>query len=337
MSLNPFCTMGKYVYNSSLPFVKASFNGNRISDDQFTNYPYPDPDASFRKVIKWKLSANPQKQEKKADTYKLVPQFLPQLPHSPHSYIIWLGHATFLIKLGDVTLLTDPVVGKLPFISRKAPLPIAVEELKGIDYILISHAHRDHYDQQSLNKILKNNPGVELLGPLRISSLLEKLSNKPPHQEAGWYQQFDVKKDVKLVFLPAIHWHRRGLFDLNKILWGSFYISNGQRSIFFAGDTAYNKHFKSIADLMGKTDICLMPIGAYKPEYMMQGSHLSPEEAVKAFNQLNADIMIPMHFGTFDISDEPLGEPVRKLENLYNDGVLDGKLKVLQPGEIFPL
>lgn len=329
--------MGKFVYNSSLPFVKANFNGNRVNDDQFTNYPYPDPDASFKKVIQWKLSPNPQKQEKKADTFKLVPQFLPQLPEAPHSYLIWLGHATFLIKLGEVTILTDPIVGRLPFIRRKAPLPIAVDEIKGIDYILISHAHRDHYDQKSLNKILKNNPGVEILGPLRISNLLNKLSIQPPHQEAGWYQQFEVKKDVKLVYLPAIHWHRRGLFDLNEILWGSFYISDGKKSIFFAGDTSYNKHFKTIADVMGKTDICLMPIGAYKPEAMMQASHLSPDEAVKAFNQLNAEVMIPMHYGTFDLSDEPLGEPIRRLGQLTEEGVLNGELQVLQPGEIFPL
>ncbi|AHM58827.1 hypothetical protein D770_02800 [Flammeovirgaceae bacterium 311] len=329
--------MGKYVYNSSLPFVKANFNGNRVNDDQFTNYPYPDPDPSFKKVIKWKLSTNPQKKEKKADTFKLIPQFLPQLPEAPDSYLIWLGHATFLIKLGDVTILTDPIVGKLPFIRRKAPLPIAVDEIKGIDYILISHAHRDHYDQKSLNKILKNNPGVEVLGPLRISNLLNKLPVQPPHQEAGWYQQFEVKKDVKLVYLPAIHWHRRGLFDLNEILWGSFYISDRNKSIFFAGDTAYNKHFKTIADVMGKTNICLMPIGAYKPEAMMQSSHLSPDEAVKAFNQLNAEVMIPMHYGTFDISDEPLGEPIRRLESLTEEGILNGKLQVLQPGEIFPI
>ena len=329
--------MGKYVYNSSLPFVRTNFNGNRINDDRFTNYPYPDPEPTFKKVIKWKMSTNPQKKEKKQDTFKLAPQFLPQLPDQPENYLIWLGHATFLIKLGGVTILTDPVVGRLPFIKRKAPLPIAVDELKGIDFILISHAHRDHFDKNSLNKILKNNPGVEVLGPLRLDSLLSKLKIVPPHQEAGWYQQFEIKKDIKLVYLPAIHWHRRGLFDLNEILWGSFHISSGNKSIFFAGDSAYHKHFSNISEIMGKTDICLMPVGAYKPEFLMQGSHLSPEEAVKAFNQLKGNIMIPMHYGTFDLSDEPPGEPIRLLENLYTEGVLKGKLQVLQPGEIFKI
>ena len=172
--------MGKYVYNSSLPFIKPSFNGNRLSDDRFTNYPYPDPEPTFKKVIKWKMGSNPQKQEKKNDTFKLVPQFLPQLPEHPENYLIWLGHASFLIRFGSVTILTDPIIGKISFIGRKAAFPIAAEELKDIDYILISHAHRDHYDKNSLNKILKNNPGVEILGPLRLGTLLQKLAS-PPH------------------------------------------------------------------------------------------------------------------------------------------------------------
>lgn len=329
--------MGKYVYNSSLPFVKRNFNGNRISDERFTNYPYPDPGPTLKDVLKWKMSTNPQKKEKKQDAFKLIPQFLPQIPLQPDRYIIWLGHASFLIKLGDVLILTDPVVGKLPFTRRKVALPIAVDELKNLDYILISHAHRDHFDMNSLNKIIKNNPNVQVLGPLRLGNLLSKLTSKPAHQEAGWYQRFEVKKAVELVYLPSVHWHRRGLFDKNEVLWGSFYISDGVRSIYFAGDTAYHKHFKNISDVVGKQDVCLMPIGAYKPEYLMQGSHLSPEEAVKAFNQLNGEVMVPMHYGTFDISDEPLGEPVRMLEDLHQQGVIQGKLQMLQPGEIYLL
>ncbi len=329
--------MGKYVYNSRLSFIKPNFNGNRKSENRFTNYPYPDPEPTLKKVIKWKLSTNPQKEEKKKDTFKLQTHPLNQLPATPTRYLIWLGHASFLIRLENVTILIDPVVGGLPFIGRKAPFPIPVDELKGIDYILISHAHRDHFDVKSLNKILKNNPGAELLGPMRISSLFSELSMLPRHQEAAWFQQFEIKKDLKIVFVPAIHWHRRGLFDLNDILWGGFYINDGKTSIFHAGDTSYQKHFGNIVGAIGSIDLCLLPIGAYKPSFLMQGSHLNPEEAVKAFNQLGGKIMVPMHYGTFDLSDEPMGEPIQMIKNLQQNGLINGQLQLLEPGEIFPI
>jgi L-ascorbate metabolism protein UlaG (beta-lactamase superfamily) len=329
--------MGQYVYNSSLPFVRPNFNGNRISGERFTNYPYPDPHPGLKQILKWKLSANPARKEKKKDPFKLDVQFLPRLPEQPENCLIWLGHASFYIRMGGVSLLIDPVLGRLPLVRRMAPSPIAVEELLNLDYILISHAHRDHYDRKTLNQILKNNPGAEILGPLRIHQLLAKLKVMPAHQEAGWYQQYDLRKPLKIVFLPAVHWYRRGLFDLNKILWGSFYISDGVRRIFFAGDTAYNKHFKSIAELMGPIDISLLPIGAYRPEHIMQASHLNPAEAVKAAGQLQSSITIPMHYGTLDLTDEPPGEPLRWLQQLEEEKAITNSLKIIQPGEVIPL
>lgn len=326
--------MGNYVYNSSLSFVKASFNGNRISDNRFTNFPYPDPNPSWRKVIKWKLGTNPQKEEKKNEDFNLQTQSLAELPPQPERYLIWLGHASFFIQLGPVRILTDPVIGNISLLKRKAAFPVPAAALKNIDFILISHAHRDHFDKPSIKQVLEVNPGAQILGPLRIHPLLEKLSPTPAFQEAGWYQEFDTGKGIRIVFLPAIHWHRRGLFDFNEVLWGSFYISDGERSIFFAGDTAYNKHFKSIAEAVGSTDVALMPIGAYKPEFLMSDSHLSPQEAVKGFNQLKSKLMVPMHYGTFDLADEPLGEPIRNLHKLNEQGLISGKLKALQPGEI---
>ncbi|EMR02893.1 MBL fold metallo-hydrolase [Cesiribacter andamanensis] len=329
--------MGKYVYNSILPFVRTNFNGNRLVGDRFTNYPYPDPAPELKTVLKWKLSANPQRNEKKQDRFALRAQFLPGLPDTPGDFLIWLGHASFFIRMSGVQLLIDPLVGSLPLIGRKVPFPIAPAQLQPIDYILISHAHRDHYDTRSLRKLLKHNPTAEVLGPLRISLLLKKLAFSPVCQEAGWYQPYALKKSLKIVFLPAVHWHRRGLFDLNKILWGSFHISNGTSSIFFGGDTAYHKHFRHIADIMGPVDVSLLPIGAYKPEYLMKQAHLNPEEAVMAANHLQSKTLIPMHYGTLDLSDEPLGEPLRWLRQLEAENKLAASLSVLQPGEVFYL
>lgn len=327
--------MDKFVYNSRLSFIKPQFNGNRVSKGRFTNFPYPNPDTSFKKVLQWKLQSNPQKQEKLQDNFKLTTHFLKHLPTSPERYLVWLGHASFLVRLGSSTILIDPVLGNLPFLSRKAALPIAAETLKGINYILISHAHRDHFDVKSLKVLLQNNPGVELLGPMRMGSLFSDLGAAPTHQEAAWYQRYETKAPFQCIFLPAIHWHRRGLLDLNKILWGSFYLSDGTTSLYFAGDTAYQKHFNTIEAALGPVDVCLMPVGAYKPEFLMEGSHLSPTQAVQAFNQLKGKVMIPMHYGTFNLSDEPPGEPLRMLEQLNQQKQINGELKVLQPGEIY--
>ena len=327
--------MGKFIYNSSLPFVKNNYNGNRLEKGRFTNFPFADPDPSFKKVIRWKMGANPQQAQKKADPFKLEVEFMPRLPEIKENFLIWLGHASFYIQYEGVKMITDPVFGSLPLVKRKAALPIAIEELNDLDYILISHTHRDHFDKTSIKRLLEQNKHVEILGPLRMGELIKEVNDTARFQEAGWYQKFDTKKNIKLSFLPAVHWHRRTLFDYNKILWGSFMLSGGSKKVYFAGDSGYDRHFQEIFDTVGKQDICLMPVGAYKPPFLMKSSHMSPEEAVKAAHILKAETFIPMHYGTFDISDEPLGEPLTRLRQLNETKKVNGQLAVLQPGQVY--
>lgn len=132
--------------------------------------------------------------------------------------------------------------------------------------------------------------------------------------------------------MPASHWHRRGLLDMNKVLWGSFVIKTSTQTIYFAGDTGFAPHFEKIEELLGPMDVCIMPIGAYKPSFLMQKSHMNPHEAVKAYNQLRGGLFVPMHYGTFDLSDEPPSEPVRLLEQIAASGMLQG-LRVPAIGE----
>lgn len=213
-----------------------------------------------------------------------------------------------------------------------AGLPCEITEIQNLDYILLSHGHRDHFDKNSLKPILKNNPDVEFLTPLGMRPLLNKLGSTS-YQEAGWWQEFQVEEDVSIHFLPAIHWNRRGITDFNQMLWGSFLISDGDTNIYFAGDSAYGAHFQEIGSFYGKIDHCLMPIGAYKPIYFMKDAHISPDDAVTAFNELGAKHFIPMHYGTYDLSDEPLGEPIRMMRDFHNQGQLEGELNELAIGE----
>ncbi len=326
----------RFVKNPSLGTVWAGYPGNRMIDGIFVNGETKDRPPLWS-VITWKLSKNPQGDIKRKDTYK--PGFVKNenLAESPDDRIVWLGHASFYIKINGVSMITDPCFGDLPMVERRIPLPCSPESLGNIDYILISHGHRDHCDKESLRLLVKTNPRCLILGPLGLEDLIKNLVKDlgPARvQEAGWYQVFDTH-DPQIVFLPAVHWNRRGLFDFNRMLWGGFLIRSGGRSVFFAGDTAYSGHFEEIRKVIGPVSVCLVPIGSYKPEYLMKSEHTNPEEAVRAAVDLDAGILIPMHYGTYDLSNEPMGEPVELLKKA--SGLFNRHVEIPAVGEVFRL
>ena len=210
-------------------------------------------------------------------------------------------------------------------------MPCKIETLTNIDYILLSHDHRDHFDVKSIKELVKINPDVAILTSLNFKKLLAKNKiSTAKTQEAGWYQKYKTDA-VEIIFLPAKHWGRRGAFDFNKVLWGSFLIQTKDIKLFFSGDTAYdNKIFKEIHSEFGAIDICLLPISAYSPAFIMKQSHTTPEEAYQIFNDLKGKLFIPMHYGTYDLSDEPLGEPIKRLHNCFKKE--ETKLKTLKVG-----
>ncbi|MCP4670886.1 MAG: metal-dependent hydrolase, partial [Desulfobacula sp.] len=199
------------------------------------------------------------------------------------------------------------------------------------DYLLVSHGHFDHLDTDSI----KHFSGAKALIPLKMTDIIKKANPDIHCQEAGWYQQYDLNENFQITFLPAHHWHRRNSFDYNKVLWGSFLIKTKSTSIYFGGDSAYSNHFQDIGNLIGGVDIAILPIAAYAPRWFMKSSHINPEEALQAFKDLQAKRFIPMHFGTFDLSDEPMGEPAKLLSSLSgseNVTFLDiGKKELLGP------
>lgn len=327
--------MPKYLLNPDLPKIKPDFKGNIYKNGHFEANGMT-INASFLKVLKWQLSNNPQKEEKEQDEFKLKLIRGRSFLHGEKDVLVWLGHASFFIRMNGISMITDPCLKDLPLVKRKIGLPCSIKEFIGIDYLLLSHAHPDHYDTSSVNQLIEQNPKMELLLPLKISDLLGNNRKRIKYQEAGWWQQFKVE-GLDVFFLPAKHWSRRGLFDFNKNLWGSFLIKNDKRSIYFAGDSGYANHFKEIREITGAPDICILPVGTYKPPSLMQESHLSPQEAVEAFHELQGKILIPMHYGTYDLSDEPIGEPARMLQNYQQQGKIKGELKMPDVGEIVKL
>lgn len=320
--------------NPDLPVLKKDFKGNLWKDKQFDGGDYGSDKVAFKEIVKWQLEKNPQHEEKKQDGFRLKVHRNTSFITADEDVIVWLGHASFFIRINGVSFLTDPCFKSLPMLKRMAALPCSIYDLIGIDYLLLSHGHRDHYDESSVKQLLSQNPKMELLLPLRLSEVLGKQRKKTKYQEAAWWQQYNLQHSgVEVIFLPAKHWNRRYLRDFNKQLWGSFLIRTPQLSIYFGGDSAYEAHFREIRDTLGAPDICMLPVGAYKPSYVMKEAHMNPGEAVEAFRDLGAKVMIPMHFGTYDLSDEPLGEPVRILKDLERSGNISGELRMKDIGE----
>jgi L-ascorbate metabolism protein UlaG (beta-lactamase superfamily) len=305
-----------------LPF---EWNGNPVdAKGCFVNINHPFT-TSFKDV-----------QEKKNDTWKMPVRINSDILHSNEDAIYWLGHACYLIRINGITLLTDPVFGAMPFIKRHTVLPINPAELCNIDYILLSHDHRDHCDQKSMQLLAANNPQATILTALQMDTVIRPWIRNMTAQQAGWYQQYQTN-GFSITFLPARHWCRRGLNDINRRLWGSFLIEIDGRTIYFGADSGYDTHFKQIGALFPNIDVCMIGAGAYKPEWFMSPSHTSPQEAVQAFHDLGAKTLLPMHYGTFDLSDEPMGEPVRLLQKMKNEGQINGQLRLLEIGETMRL
>ncbi len=311
-------------HNPSLSFIKENWSGNLMNEkQQYINLDGP-AEKSFAELLKWQTEKNPLKPEKKKQQTTIDIVANHHITNNREDGIVWLGHASFLFTLSGKHFITDPVLYNVGPVKRFTPLPCDVAALKQIDYILLSHNHRDHCDQKSMQQLCALNPTAIILTGLNIAPLLRSWKITNPIIEAGWYQRYNIEADVAVTYLPAKHWNRRGLADMNNMLWGSFMIEGNNKKIYFGADSGLGIHFAEIAQLFPGIDIALLGIGAYKPEWFMASAHTSPADALVAFEQLKAKQFIPMHHGTFDMSDEPIFYPkqelllLQELQNITN-------------------
>ncbi len=227
--------------------------------------------------------------------------------------VTWVGHSTMLVQMDHVTFLTDPIWSDTPspvgFAGprRFVPPGVAMADLPPIDFVVVSHNHYDHLDLPTLVALAKRNPNTRFFVPLENGELLREngIGNV---EELDWGDSVE-HAGVRVHCLPAQHWSKRSLDDDREMLWSSWAVVGAERRFFFAGDTGYFDGFARIAEALGPFDLAAVPIGAYEPIAMMKASHLNPEEAVQAAIDLKARIAVAMHYGTFDLSDEPLHEP----------------------------
>ena len=260
-----------------------------------------------------------------------------------NDYIAWIGHATFLIKLGNTTIITDPVFSKNtgPLIfgpKRYIPPAINLDEIPPVDLFLLTHNHYDHQDMSTIRNFPFKKSKVVL--PLKLGKYFR---NYKDVNELDWYQEILVNEDIKVTLLPAVHWSRRGLFDVNKTLWGNFLIEYKGKKILFACDTGYGNIYQELGDKYGPIDLTFINIGAYNFYPMMpvkdkSAYHTNPEEALQISKDLRSKKIIGMHWGTVVLSLEPIMEPpVRFKASAEKYGFNKDDAIIFKIGQVEPL
>ena len=238
--------------------------------------------------------------------------------------VTWVGHATVLAQVGGLSLLTDPIfsarASPVSFAGPKRPQPpgLTLQQLPHIDLVVVSHNHYDHCDAPSLQALNSQSGGPPLfLVPLGLKAWLADLGITNA-VEMDWWQSHRLGT-VEVVMTPVQHWSGRSLSDRLQTLWGGWAVFAPDAHLYFAGDTGYSRDFQDVArrfadrQLGGGFDIALIPVGAYEPRWFMKEQHVDPDEALRMHQDLRAKKSLGIHWGTFELTDEPLDEPPRAL------------------------
>ena len=317
-------------------FANEVFSKTKFKDGIFYNNYIDHKMASFKEFWKWrKESTKPEPL-----SYHLVkndPKFLKE--NRTQNTLTWIGHASFLIQIDGINILTDPHLTKRasPVVffgpSRTTPPGLLIDDLPDIDIIVISHNHYDHLDYQTILKITrrqsKNQPLV--LVPLKLKKLLESFGARNV-KELGWWDSTNFK-NLTIHSVPVQHWSNRS-FNTNKTLWCGWVFENKNFKSMFVGDTGYSKDFSTIQKKFGPMDISLIPIGAYAPRWFMKDHHCNVEEAIQIHKDLKSKKSIAMHWGTFQLTDEAMDEPPKLLKKYtFENNLMSDEFIAMDHGE----
>lgn len=251
--------------------------------------------------------------------------------------LTWIGHASFLVTVGGKHVLVDPVFARRigTFYPRHGTPGLEPDELPPIDLLLVSHSHYDHLDSASVESLPRTTPVVT---PLRLGRWFRRRGFRDVEELDRW-QSVEVV-GLRVTLTPSRHWSRRGIADENATLWGGFVVEGRSATVYHAGDSAYFDGFREIGRRFPNLDAAMLPIGSYKPAWFMEQVHMNPEQAGRAFVELGARTLVPMHWGTFQLTDEPLVEPAERLRTWWQENMAGDEsrqLRVLAVGETLVL
>ena len=240
--------------------------------------------------------------------------------------ITWIGHASFLIQTPEHSILIDPNWAKwLKVVKRLKEPGLQIHELPAIDLVLVSHAHFDHLDKKTLRAVASDQP---IIVPEHVGGLVQGLGFNRVQELKRW--ETTELGSLRITLTPAQHWGARVIHDRHRGF-GGFLIEYAGRTIYHCGDSAWFEGFAEIGE-RSKIDIALLPIGAYDAP-TGRDVHMNPEEALRAFTELKAGLMIPMHYGTFRLGFEPMEEPPDRLLGHARSRGLDERIRILREGE----
>lgn len=255
----------------------------------------------------------------------------------------WIGHATVLVQYRGINFLTDPHLTQLPFAldfwvkPRFTQPALSFEQMPKIDFVVISHNHYDHLDHRTVD-LFGNS--VTWFVPLGMKAwFLERDIDSEKVVELDWWDEYQFNDQVNITFTPTQHWSKRTPWDTNEALWGSWAVNIDGFKSWFAGDTGYDQAmFQEIGNKLGPFRLAMIPIGGYAPRYFMSASHVDPAEALDIHVDVNAQQSIPMHWGTFQLTHEPLLEPPVLLEQaMKGKGIPRNEFAPLKIGETLVL
>jgi len=227
--------------------------------------------------------------------------------------ITWIGHSTFLVRMDGACFVTDPMFSERasPFSfmgpRRMVPPGVPLSALPRLDFVLLTHDHYDHADLTTVKHLARQN--VPFIVPLGMAEWVRAAGGTAT--ELGWWQEHQLA-GLEISCVPARHFSGRSLRDRNRRLWCGWVVRGKSRTFYDAGDTAWTDQFREIGQRLGPMDLATVPIGAYLPAEMMHPVHTTPEEALRIAQEARARKVVAMHFGTFDLSDEPVDEPARR-------------------------